>query len=86
MSRSRWKGSLILNTILKKKQNKEHFFRNAVISENLLTTLTINSVHCGKKFKKIKVSREMLGYKFGDFAQTRTHTPRTKNNKNLKKK
>lgn len=79
MRRSRWKGYYISKSIIKnlllKEQGKKFFKiwnRNSVIPLGLIGTKV--GVHNGKEFKNVLISREMVGYKFGEFASTRKFT------------
>ena len=74
MSRSIWKGFYITKNLLKKnKKTKKNFFklwsRNSAIPSFLLGKTVL--VHNGKQFNKVFITREKIGYKFGDFSLTR---------------
>jgi small subunit ribosomal protein S19 len=90
MSRSIWKGPFlnkkiinldkkILSTTFLEKNQLNFWCRNATIPSNLIGSIVF--VHNGKEFKKIFISREKVGYKFGHFSFTRKHTHKQKNNK-----
>lgn len=75
MSRSKWKG--IYTNInsknfknLKKTKNTLLISRNSSIIPKFVG-LTFE-VYTGKNLKKISVTEEMVGYKFGEFAKTRS--------------
>ena len=71
MSRSSWKGNFLKKHILKKKSIKV-WSRNSSIPFHMLEQIV--SVYNGKEFKKIYISREKIGYKFGAFSFTRKFT------------
>ena len=67
MSRTKWKGP-IFNTENKKKKLK-FVKRNEEIVPNYIG-LSVG-IHNGKKYTKLTVNEDMLGYKFGAFSLTR---------------
>lgn len=73
MSRSVWKGlfcSLKINKrLLGDKKRIEIWSRQSSIPGFLLNKTVF--VHNGKTFKKILITREKLGFKFGEFAFTK---------------
>ena len=71
MSRSKWKGSFINNNLLKKTNTLTHISRRNSIIPSLYLNKFV-SIHTGKDFKKIFISKEKIGLKFGTFAYTRT--------------
>jgi small subunit ribosomal protein S19 len=86
MSRSNWKGPYLSSVLLKKfdKQklkNIKIWSRSSVIPEFLIGHTV--SIHNGKEFKNLTVTREKVGFKFGEFSQTRKFT---KKKKSVKKK
>lgn len=73
MGRARWKGFYIHPCFLKKKK-----ITNSTISVWSRTSTIISAfvgykflVHSGKIFKKLFITREKIGYKFGEFCTTR---------------
>lgn len=89
MKRSVWKGyyispSLYRKTILKKEYVKEIWSRNSTILESFIGKYFF--IHNGKDFHKVYITREKVGYKFGDFAQTRKFNKKAKKNLANKKK
>jgi len=74
MSISKWKysyNSLNEKNIVSNKENPfKVFSRSSVITENFLNQRV--AVYNGKVFIPVTVTEAMLGYKFGDFAPTRT--------------
>lgn len=71
MPRSIWKGPFIERSVLKtgKKQHKKTWSRNSVILPQF-EGMTFH-VHNGKDFIPVLVKEDMIGHKFGEFAQTR---------------
>jgi small subunit ribosomal protein S19 len=74
MSRSSWKLRYLPESIIRLKKlsvNKvpEVWSRSAVIP-SFLVDRTVK-VHTGKEFKKLKISEDKVGYKFGEFIFTR---------------
>ncbi len=89
MTRSIWKGKFIYNYILNTKfltrQRKEIWARNSTIPSSLINKTVF--VHNGKDFIKNFITREKVGFKFGDFAFTRTFRKKEEKKKtNIKKK
>lgn len=81
MSRSLAKGAFIDATLLKKveaavetkgKKPIKTWSRRSTIYPNFIG-LTFQ-VHNGKKFIDVFVTEDMVGYKLGEFAPTRTYT------------
>jgi len=69
MSRSVWKGFYIYSKVLNLKKNKV-WSRNSVIPFCLLGKKVL--VYNGKSFRQIKITREKVGFKFGEFSFTRS--------------
>jgi small subunit ribosomal protein S19 len=79
MSRSIWKGpfldkSLFSNLIQKK--SKKIWSRRSIISAEMIGTHVL--IYNGKIFKRILITREHVGFKYGSFAATRTFIPKSK--------
>jgi len=75
MSRSVWKGLYITKNVLKKnKKQKKNFLkiwsRNSAIPSFLIGK---TALHNGKQFNKVVITREKIGYKFGEFSLTRKY-------------
>ena len=74
--RAHWKGVFFHKNILKKKINKDSlrkiWFRNSTIPSSLIGQIVY--VHNGKIFKPLVITREKVGFKFGEFSFTRKHT------------
>ena len=71
MSRSQWKGPVLNKSLVKKKFKNKIWSRNCTIPFFLLGFSVF--VHSGKDFRKIFITREKIGYKFGEFVLTRKH-------------
>ena len=89
MSRSKWKGPFVDVSDLKLKKkltakSKKVWSRSSQIPSFLLGK-TI-SVYNGKEFKPVLVTREKIGFKFGDFSITRKYGNKLKNSKLKNKK
>ncbi len=93
MSRSKWKGPFIHLKNLKKKmlatKISKIWSRDTVILSSFVNHKFL--VHSGKKFKNLLITREKVGYKFGEFCTTRAkyfHKNKLKpiNKKQIKKK
>lgn len=72
MSRSIWKGIFIDKFLLKKtfkKKSLRIWSRRSVIPSFLIGYTVL--VHTGKIFKKLIITREKVGFKFGAFIKTR---------------
>ena len=81
MNRSKWKGSFLSRCLIKKdSQISKIWIRNSVIPVKLLG-LSV-SVYNGQFFKKLLVTQEKIGFKFGDFVLTRKYVSKFKQKKN----
>ncbi len=81
MSRSKWKFNYIHNSILrltnvldndkdtKTRKMKKIWSRSSTIPSFLLGATVW--VHNGKEFKKVIITEDKIGYKFGEFSTTR---------------
>lgn len=72
MSRSIWKGPFLDKFLVFQKKQKnltKIWSRRSVISSQMLGKTVL--VHNGKDFKRILITREKLGFKYGEFAFTR---------------
>jgi len=85
MSRSKWKGHFV-DTFFKGviKKNIKIWSRRSSIPFNLIGTYVL--IHNGKEFRKVYITREKVGFKFGEFAFTRKYTSKYKNIKSTVKK
>ena len=74
MSRSKWKGFYVAKHFIKKditkgKNTIDIWNRNSTIPFYLVNEFV--RVHNGKEFINIYISREKIGFKFGEFVPTR---------------
>ena len=87
MSRSIWKGPFqekkILKPKIRYKKRIEIWARNSIIPFRYLKKLVF--IHTGNTFKKIYISRNHIGYKFGEFAVTRAFKTKNEQKKHKKK-
>jgi ribosomal protein S19 len=72
MSKSKWKVPFTLKKEIKSQESKKIWRRSCVILKSYIRKNFL--VHNGKEFKRITILREHVGYKFGEFVTTRTHT------------
>lgn len=85
MSRSIWKGPYICSSLfrdsLKNKSTIKIWDRGSVVPFMLIQRTVL--VHTGKEFRRVHISRDKIGYKFGEFCYTRK--PNRKEEKLTKK-
>jgi ribosomal protein S19 len=84
MRRSKWKGNFIDTSIsrltnLKNIDQKLNIWSRRSVIPAFLINKTV-FIHNGKDFKKIKITREKIGFKFGEFCLTRKYKPKTSTN------
>lgn len=85
MSRSIWKNLKIVQKSQKYKSNTLKIWRRSDIITSSLIGKTV-FIYNGKLFKKLLISREKIGYKYGEFSLTRSYKMSTqKVTKSLKK-
>jgi small subunit ribosomal protein S19 len=87
MSRSLWKGLFIDPKLLKNKKQKANskiWSRSSVIPSSLIGETVF--VHNGKEFKRVSITREKIGFKFGEFSFTRRYTLKQKTQNSTVKK
>jgi small subunit ribosomal protein S19 len=85
MRRSSWKGNFITKFLLRKaSKNLNVWCRNSVVPSSLVGVHSF--IHNGKDFKRVLITREKVGFKFGDFAPTRKFVSKQKPVKIKKKK
>lgn len=70
MSRSKWKGPFIKNSVLIKKNTLILIQRNTEILPQFIG-FTFN-IHNGKNFIVLTVKEQMIHHKFGEFSFTRS--------------
>lgn len=78
MTRSKWKFNLIKTSLRQKYSNQtiKIWKKNESISQFLVGKSVF--VYNGKLFKKINITRNRVGYKFGEFINTRKFTKKQK--------
>lgn len=88
MSRSIWKENVIHTSLLRNSRRNKKIIkvwsRSSVIPQFLQNNTV--SVYNGKTFKKLNITREKIGFKFGAFVKTRTKPILDKSRKNQKLK
>lgn len=90
MSRSKWKGPVIvkqLQTKIKDKRKKIVIYdRSAVVTNSLIGKSVF--IHSGRDLIKTFISRDKVGFKFGEFVYTKRYTrkPPKQQQKNVKGK
>jgi small subunit ribosomal protein S19 len=80
MNRSKWKGPYIVPCVLKQEKVNQKVWSRSCTIPNLLIG-TIISVHNGREFKRIIISRRRVGFKFGEFSLTRNFRMKKKINR-----
>ena len=85
MSRSSWKGPFIDSFLLKKDLTKikKIWSRRSIITSTIIGKNIL--IYNGKVFKKIFITREKVGYKFGEFCSTRIYNSKFQKKNNYKK-
>lgn len=80
-NRSKWKGPYV-NEKLLNQTLQNSFSKNTIIKTSSRSSEIIKnfigltfSVHTGKTFFQLEVTKHMVGHKFGEFAFTRIHSP-----------
>ena len=78
MSRSKWKGPFFDIKLLKKILDLKNEFKRFKIWSRNCTILRefVNhefEIHNGNKFINLRVTNDMIGHKFGEFASTRRY-------------
>ncbi len=80
MSRSKWKGNFIDQSVLKVSDNSKKqikiWSRRSVIPSFLIGSTVL--IYKGKEFKKVAITREKIGFKFGEFCTTRRYKSKSK--------
>jgi len=88
MSRSKWKGLFINSNFLDEKvkvlKKQKTWCRSSIIPSTFIGRKIL--VYNGKEFKSLFVSREKIGFKFGEFIFTRINNKRKAKVKKSKKK
>ena len=83
MARSQWKGPFFDINLLKKVLGSKNEFKRFKVRSRNSTILRefINrefDVYTGNKYIPLKVTNDMLGHKFGEFASTRRYSVKKK--------
>jgi small subunit ribosomal protein S19 len=86
MSRSKWKGPFVDASIFKmQKKNKKIWSRSSTIPNFLVGENVL--IHNGREFKRVNITRDKVGFKFGEFSFTRKFVQKSKSSvSDLKKK
>jgi len=89
MTRSLWKGPYVSASVLKlaespKKKNIQIWSRASVIPGFLIGQTVL--VYNGKEFKKNLITRDKIGFKFGEFSFTRKYINKQKTSKKNNKR
>ena len=85
MSRSKWKGPFVNNTLLNKVKLTEN--KKEIQTKSRSSTVLpffvgkCFKIHNGKIFHKILITEKMIGYKLGEFSPTRKQFSYKKTNK-----
>jgi small subunit ribosomal protein S19 len=78
MTRSKWKGPFLGNSVLKNVGlKKTKIWSRSSVIPGFLVGETVY-IHNGKEFKRVVITREKIGYKFGDFSLTRKFVLKSK--------
>jgi small subunit ribosomal protein S19 len=90
MSRSKWKGPFFKVKLLKKVLEIKNKFKRFKVWSRNCTILRefVNhefDIHNGNKFIGLRVTNDMIGHKFGEFASTRRYAIKKKKGKKGKK-
>lgn len=74
MSRAKWKGPFLSNKVSKITDRKviNIWSRNSTIPYSMIGKAVF--IHNGKSLVKTFITREKVGYKFGEFVFTKKHT------------
>lgn len=87
MSRSKWKYPFIDSSILNilSKKNVKVWSRSSTIPFFLIGKSVL--IHNGKDFKRVLITRDKVGFKFGEFSLSRKNIIKNKiiNKKQIKK-
>lgn len=87
MSRSVWKGPFQeknnFKLCTKYKKKLQIWSRASVISFAFIKRVAF--IHTGRNFKKLFITRDHIGYKFGEFTATRAFQKKAEKRKNKQK-
>lgn len=85
MTRAKWKGPYIERCNFRKKRiNPKLWSRSSVIVKRLRNTIVY--VHNGREFLRVAVTKEKIGFKFGEFSYTRKSVSKKKAAKHAARK
>jgi len=79
MSRSIWKGPFLDKSLfnnLFNNKNKKIWSRRSIISASMVGTYVL--IYNGKLFKRVLITRDHVGFKYGSFSTTRIFTQKAK--------
>ena len=77
MTRSKWKGPYVEANLFKEnKKNKKIWTRSSTIPGFLIGENVL--VHNGREFKRLSITRDKIGFKFGEFSFTRKFVVKSK--------
>lgn len=79
MSRSQWKGPYFKTIYLEKNAKTKIITKNSTIIPKLVGSTV--KIYSGRKFLKVGITEEMIGYKIGEFISTREKFEFKKKNK-----
>jgi small subunit ribosomal protein S19 len=82
MTRAKWKGPYVDLNVFKNK--KKVWSRSSTIPGSLIGKSVL--IHNGHEFKRILITRDKVGFKFGEFSFTRKHISKQNSSKQIKKK
>lgn len=73
MNKIKWRGISISKKLLKNR-TRNVWCRSATIPFSMINKTVF--VHNGKEFRRVLITREKIGFKFGDFSFTRKLAPK----------
>ena len=82
MARAKWKGPYIDLNVFKNK--KKIWSRSSTVPGSLIGKSVL--IYNGREFKRVLITRDKVGFKFGEFSFTRKHTSKTNANSLMKQK
>ena len=77
MSRSKWKGPFVDISIFRVKKSQKKVWSRSSTIPNFLVGETVH-IYNGREFKRINITREKVGFKFGEFSFTRKFVVKSK--------
>ena len=79
MARAKWKGPYVekelLNKIFESTQNKKQNYIKTHSKESYIMPFFVDlnfQIYNGKKYIKLKINEDMIGYKLGEFIATKS--------------